>query len=105
METWIRSGGTPRSINASAEKRIMISGPTMSAVAEPGSKRLPATSFGTTPTLPRQPLFGTVDRDVDLEVVPRSPAFELRAESEICGSSRAVEQRHLAVVAPVTQDA
>ena len=55
IETWMRAGAMPRSISASAVKRIMISGPQTSATAEAGSKRAPATSLGTTPTLPRQP--------------------------------------------------
>ena len=41
--------------SARAAKCIMISGPQTNATVESGSKRAPPISFGTTPTLPRQP--------------------------------------------------
>jgi hypothetical protein len=54
-DTWIASGGTPRSCSAATPKRIITSGPQSIATVSSGSKSARGTSVVTTPTRPRQP--------------------------------------------------
>ena len=56
IDSLIRRGSMPRSTSALAVKRIMISGPQISAVAVPGSQSIPPSSEVTRPTCPVQPL-------------------------------------------------
>ena len=65
-------GRKPRARSASTAKRIITSGPHTNAVADVDRTGAVGTSFGTTPTFPRQSLPARVHCHVDRGATPRA---------------------------------